>query len=930
MLSKKLDLLTFLLISATVFSSPSIAADQDHTLPESQTLTGQLEILIADNFETGVSQRRYAIRIKQADGGSRLVSLSFASIPPDSTLKSGEQVTVGGRLIGNTMDIDSLQRVPIDPSDEIIRTAEVSRSALSIGDRHAVVLIIDMKDRRGDTDPGNDIDYKNPYEVSDLIQLMYTGDQNVKDLYDASSFGQLNFVPDTDGDEGPDVFGPYTIEFNSDEAECSMDSWGFESVIQKWATAADVAATSQGKDLTQYQHRIYFLPNEVNCGWVGMGTVNCPDEYIDEQNLCRAWIVKSNSHSNEGPYIAHELGHNIGWDHSSVDLNNDGIIANVDLNGNNKIDEDEDEEYGDRSGIMGIPKWAQANAPHRDQNRWFDAYPDSLVTTACSNTFELHALELDPSDNTVGTQVVKVPIPNTSEYYYISYRRHIGTYPSYTDYADKINIHRHDGNMSNTTLVANLEQNGIFEDAANGITITADSAGGAIATAVVEIANSAPNVDFSYTPTDGHLNVQFENASSDDQNNIASYQWEIDGQTLTGESPTYTFSAGGTYSVTLSVTDDCGSTGDRTKDVIVVANTAPTANFTLEKTHLDVQFTDASTDDDGTIVSWQWDFGDGSSPASDTSNPNHTYAESGTYEAKLIVTDDDGATHEISKSVEVVANQPPEANFTSSANGLDLQFTDTSTDSDGNIVSRQWKFLDDRSVSDLANPSHTYASAGSYKVQLTVTDDDGNSDTEVKDITVSMNNVPPTADFTLQADRLSVVFTDTSTDSDGTIASHLWDFGDNVTSIEASPNHTYAAAGTYIVVLTVTDNHGATGTESKSITVDVNNVPPVAAFTFTADGLDIQFSDTSTDSDGTVASHQWDFGDGSVSTETSPIHTFTTAGTYAVALTVTDNDGETHTFTENVEVDQINPLVVPGNPGGGGGGGGGCFINDLF
>lgn len=901
MLSVKWDLLTFLLIILTVFTPPSIAADQDQTLRETQTLTGRLNILIADNFDTGISQRRFFIRVKQIDGRYRSHPLSFSFVPPDSTLRSGDRVTIQGRLLGNAIIADSIQRVNEPQTEVVLRMASESHLApLTIGDRKAVVLIVDMNDA------------VNPYGINKLTEMMYTDTRSVKGLYEASSYQQLSLNPNTDGVSGSDVFGPFEIDHSATE-NCTMDNPNFEEIINNWATAADAAATSQGIDLTQYQHRIYFLPNEVNCRWVGMGTVRCPDDYINEQNLCRIWTVKSASGSDEGKYLAHELGHNLGWDHSSTDPDNDGQV---------------DVEYGDHSGIMGMPHWAQANAPHRDQMDWFDAYPGSLLLTNCSATIELHALELDPGVDTVGTQVVKIPIPGTDAYYYLSYRRKIGPYPSHDDYANLVNIHRHNGTGGNTLHITNLATDGVFEDTAAQITITATATGGATAAVTVEMPNETPVAKFSHASIDNHLQVQFTNHSTDADDNIASYQWAIDGKTLTDENHDYTFPDSGTYRVTLTVTDDCGGTDEMTDEVIVVANKPPIASFSFVANHLNVQFTDASDDDDGDIASSHWDFGDGAT--SDEANPNHTYAQNGTYVVTLTITDDDGATGEMPLSIEVTANKPPEANFTSSATGLDVQFTDASDDSDGHIASYQWDF-GDGATSTESDPRHIYGAAGTYTVTLTVKDDDGDTDTWINvDFSVSLQNVAPTADFTPRAEKLSVEFIDTSTDSDGTITSHQWEFGDGGTSTETSPNHVYASPDTYAVTLTVTDNEGATDTISKNITVDVNNVPPVAAFTFTADGLEIQFSDTSTDSDGNITSHQWDFGDGGTSTETSPNHAYASPGTYSVALTVTDDKGGTHTATEDVVANTISPLVVEPTPGGGGGGGGGCFIGNLF
>ena len=164
-------------------------------------------------------------------------------------------------------------------------------------------------------------------------------------------------------------------------------------------------------------------------------------------------------------------------------------------------------------------------------------------------------------------------------------------------------------------------------------------------------------------------------------------------------------------------------------------------------------------------------------------------------------------------------------------------------------------------------------------------------------------NQAPTANFTFTTSNLTATFTDGSTDSDGSIASRSWDFGDSTTSTTTSPSHTYAAAGTYNVSLTVTDNGGATNTVTKSVTVTAAaNTPPTANFTFTTSNLTATFTDSSTDSDGSLASRSWDFGDSTTSTTTSPSHTYAAAGTYNVTLTVTDNGGATNSKTQSVTV----------------------------
>ena len=268
-----------------------------------------------------------------------------------------------------------------------------------------------------------------------------------------------------------------------------------------------------------------------------------------------------------------------------------------------------------------------------------------------------------------------------------------------------------------------------------------------------EYINIPPIADFSYNPSHPTEwdDIQFTDESTDSDGTVISWNWDFgDGDTSTQQHPNHQYDDDGIYTVTLTVTDDRGATDSTTK-VLYMSNNKPYAKFTYNPTSPtkleDIQFTDESPDTDGTVVSWNWDFGDG-----DTSiqqHPKHKYADNGIYTVTLTVTDDDGANDSTSTDIIVGGdNIPPIADFTyspSSPTKLEvIQFTDTSTDPDGSIVIRNWNFGDNtNSTSSEKTIQHIYTAAGTYQVILTVTDNNGATNTKKTSIIIKGNN-PPT------------------------------------------------------------------------------------------------------------------------------------------------------------------------------------------
>ena len=314
-----------------------------------------------------------------------------------------------------------------------------------------------------------------------------------------------------------------------------------------------------------------------------------------------------------------------------------------------------------------------------------------------------------------------------------------------------------------------------------------------------------------------------------------------------------------------------------------------------------ITFTDQSISIPGsTITSWNWHFGDGQTSA--IQSPVITFTQTGVWAATLIVTNSSGCVDTLIDSITV--KDGVIANFNAgqqSCLGESIHFTDLSVALGSSFIGSWDWTLGDGNTSTLADFFYNYSQAGEYPVTLTVENNNNCKATFTDTLDVY---APPQSLLSFSPDVCAlnpVQFADSSIPAPGTILTQWsWNFGDGNTSADENPVHVFNAPGNYLVTLIVKDNFGCSDTMVQGITI-LGAV--VASFTWTSNGNTISFNNNSTV--GANYSMNWTFGDGDTSTLQTPMHTYSTAGSFQVCLIVTD-------YTCNVSDTLCKTILVVG------------------
>ncbi len=436
------------------------------------------------------------------------------------------------------------------------------------------------------------------------------------------------------------------------------------------------------------------------------------------------------------------------------------------------------------------------------------------------------------------------------------------------------------------------------------------------------IDNTPPSVDIvgPLSLVESATPVQYNSTTSD---NIAgvdstSFFWTFgDGTNATGSTVTKSYTQNGTFVLTLTVKDNLGNQNTSTKTV-VVNDTVPTSIFAfnpstgLQEGVTQINFTTTSSAYDQPVTLF-WDFGDGTN--STQTSPVKTYNSNGTFTVTLTVTDSDGSQTQSQQAV-TIDDLGPVVSFTSTPtsnifeNTTQVNFTDQSGFVIDQLTTYLWDF-GDGTTSALQNPTHIFVFNNTYQVRLNVTDSDGTiaSFAQIVEVLDKSPTAVAGSDITINEGDNALLNASSSTSSPDAIVSYFWDLGDGFNSTQQSVSHSYQYNNTYLVTLTVTDSDGSTN--SDTLTVTANDRGPGVQFTMSPSTQDedqpVQFNDTSLYVVDGPASWFWNFGDGTNSTQTNPVHTYTNiSGVFDITLTIVDADGSQGTLTKNITINPVN------------------------
>ena len=459
------------------------------------------------------------------------------------------------------------------------------------------------------------------------------------------------------------------------------------------------------------------------------------------------------------------------------------------------------------------------------------------------------------------------------------------------------------------------------------VVATVADGSGATAAAATTVTIGAPHAALATTPSAGGapLSVVADASGSTDPIAITSYRFDFGDGTIvgpqSGATASHVYASGGSFTVRATVTDGAGATSTATQTVLVGA---PVARLTLSPSSggapLNVTADASTSSDPAGIKTYTFDFGDGTVVGPQAApTAGHVYTSSGAYTLTATIVDAAGASASTSAVVNVTVPPSVSVRVTPSSGPAPLAVTaDASASIAGTnpIATYTFDFGDGSKVGPqtAATASHSYTTGGSYTVTVTVTDTSGVSAIASASVTAT---APPTASLVASPPSGATplpVTADASASRAGSnpIATYTFDFGDGSALVgpQASPTatHTYGAAGTYTVRVTIIDTGSGTASATAVVTAVASPTAALSASPTKGGAPLLVNADASASTAGTnpISSYTFDFGDGSalIGPQTSPAasHTYTAGGVFVIRVTVTDSAGFSDSSARSVTI----------------------------
>ena len=425
-------------------------------------------------------------------------------------------------------------------------------------------------------------------------------------------------------------------------------------------------------------------------------------------------------------------------------------------------------------------------------------------------------------------------------------------------------------------------------------------------------------------------NVEFSDLSTFDPGSIIGWEWTFEGEIeSTDENTSHYYESEGPHEVTLVVQSNNFCRDTLVTDISI--NADPVVQFSIENACVGeiTNFMDETTVSNANLTSWDWDFDD-SAATSDLQNPSYTYDVYQEYDVQLTVEADNGCSSET--TITISAYPTPQVQFSSSPvciESPDAQFINESTISEGSIDEWYWTF-GDAEDSDLEDPMHTYTEVGEYDIELIGVSNFGCEGSDTGSQIVSKAIADFNYTMTEGCSPFCTEFTANGSSEYGTIAVVDWEFSNGETSLENDlemcfENGSYTDMVSHDVKITVTNTYGCVDVMEQPGLIEVWP-NPFANFDATPDRTDILTPDIEVTNLSIGGSeYNWDFGDGNVSEDFEPGHSYSSALIFPITLTVTSELGCETEITKLVDILPDYNIYIPNSftPQGDG-------INEVF